>query len=218
MSKSKKSKFILFTILSIVVLLCFFPLIANLDYFFGMKGVKNQHIDGDIDVSVTINVELYSSLFSLSYFYYVEFDFTFNESVTDVEIEEIQYTVYHNGVFTYSYNGNYTPNVRVLRNIVLLYGDNLTYQGSIELNYQLISNPKNDTVNFDTIYTHNIKEQDAYAYANGKSAIFIAYIASFFLLPIILFFTIHPDFHEPSKEEKDRSEEYFNYLEKRKKD
>jgi hypothetical protein len=71
MSKSKKSKFILFTILSIVVLLCFFPLIANLDYFFGMKGVKNQHIDGDIDVSVTINVELYSSLFSLSYFYYV---------------------------------------------------------------------------------------------------------------------------------------------------
>ena len=71
MSKSKKSKFILFTILSIVVLLCFIPLIANLDYFFGMKGVENQHIDGDVDVSVTINVELYSSLFSLSYFYYV---------------------------------------------------------------------------------------------------------------------------------------------------
>lgn len=107
--------------------------------------------------------------------------------------------------------------MRVL-NTVLLYRANLTYQGSIELNYQLNSNPKNDTVNFNIIYTHNIKEQDAYAYANGKSAIYIAYIASYFLLPIILFFTIHPDFLELSKEEKERSEEYLNYLEKRKKD
>ena len=133
-----------------------------------------------------------------------------------MEVEEIHYTVYRNGVNTYTYNGNYTPNMIVSQNIDLLYGDNLTCQGSIKLNYQLISNPKNDTVNFNTIYTHNIREQDAYAYANGKSAIFIAYIASFFLLPIILFFTIHPDFHEPSKEEKERSEEYYDFLAKRK--
>jgi hypothetical protein len=216
MLKSNKSKFILFTILSIVVLLCFIPLISNLDYLFGMKGAKkNQHIDGDVDVSVSINVELNTGL---SYFYYVEFDFTFNESVTDVEVEEIQYTFYHNGVSIYNYNGNYTPNIILSGNIELIYGDNLTYQGSIELNYQLISNPMNDTVNFNTIYTHNIKLQDAYAYPSVKSVIFLAYIASYFLLPIILFFTIHPDFYEPSKEEKERSEEYFNYIEKRKKD
>lgn len=215
MLKSKKSKFIVFSILSIIILICCLPLIGNMDYLFGTKRVKNQYIDGDVDVSVNINVELISSLFSPSYFYYIEFDFIFNESITDVEVEGINYQVYHNGRNIYTYSGNYAPNVILSRNIGLLYGDNLTYQGSVELNYQLNNNPQNDIVNFNTTYTHNIREQDTYAYTNAKSAIIIAYIASFFLLPIILFYIIHPDFYTPSKEEKERSEEYYDFLAKR---
>lgn len=213
MLKSKKSKFVVISILSIVVLLCFIPLIGNLDYFFGMKAVKNQHIDGDVDVSVNINVELRSGIFfTFSYIYYIEFEFTPNGGVTDVEVEGINYNVYHNEVNIYTS----TPNVFASRRIDLLYGDNLSCQGSVDLNYQLNSIPQNDTVNFNPIYTHNIREQDAYNYLNVKTGIFIAYLASFFILPVILFFIIHPDFYEPSKGEKEKSEEYLNFLEKEK--
>ena len=217
MLKSKKSKFFVFSILSIVVLLCFIPLIGNMDYFFGMKAVKNQRIDGDVDVSVNINVELRSGIFfTFSYLYCIESEFTPNGGVTDVEIGEIHYNVYHNELNIYSYNGNYTPIILASRRINLLYGDNLSCQGSVDLNYQLNSIPQNDTVNFNPIYTHNIREQDAYNYLNVKTGIFMGYLASFFILPVILYFTIHPDFYEPSKEEKDKSEEYLNYLEKEK--
>ncbi len=216
MLKSKKSKFIVFTILSIVVLLCFIPLIDNMDYFFGMRRFKSQHIDGDVDLSVDITLELHSDIFSTRYIYYIETDLTFNESVTDVEVEGIHYRIYHNGVKIYTYNGYSTHVVALIRNIDFLYGDNLTFQGSFELNYQLNSNPQNDTMNFNLIFTYDIREQDLNNYKIGKSVIILAYIASFFLLPIILYFTIHPDFYEPSKEEKEKSEEYYNYLAKRK--
>ncbi|GAH61404.1 unnamed protein product [marine sediment metagenome] len=141
---------------------------------------------------------------------------TFNESVTDVEVEGIHYRIYHNGVKIYTYNGYSTHVAALIRNIDFLYGDNLTFQGSFELNYQLNSNPQNDTVSFNLIFTYDIREQDVQTFKIGKSVIILAYIASFFLLPIILYFTIHPDFYEPSKEEKEKSEEYYNYLAKRK--
>jgi len=218
MLKSKKSKFIVFTILSIVVLLCFIPLIDNMDYFFGMRRFKSQHIDGDVDLSVDITLELHSDIFSTRYIHYIEFDLTFNESVTDVEVEGIHYRVYHNGakIYTYISNSYFTAVSVSLGGPDVLYGDNLTFQGSVELNYQLNSNPQNDTMNFNLIFTYDIREQDLNNYKIGKSVIILAYIASFFLLPIILYFTIHPDFYEPSKEEREKSEEYFNYLTKKK--
>lgn len=218
MLKSRKSKFIVFTILSIVVLLCFIPLIDNMDYFFGMRRFKSQHIDGDVDLSVNITLKLHSDIFLTRYIHYIEFDLTFNESVTDVEVEGIHYRVYHNGAIKINYNSNsyFTSMSISLGGPDLLYGDILTYQGSIELNYQLNDNPQNDTVNFNLILTYDIKEQDLFNYTIGRSVFNLAYIASFFLLPIILFFTIHPDFYEPSKEEKEKIEKYFNYLTKKK--
>lgn len=218
MLKSRKSKFIVFTILSIVVLLCFIPLIDNMDYFFGMRRFKSQHIDGDVDLSVNITLKLHSDIFLTRYIHYIEFDLTFNESVTDVEVEGIHYRVYHNGAIKiiYSSNSYFTSMSISLGGPDLLYGDILTYQGSIELNYQLNDNPQNDTVNFNLILTYDIKEQDLFNYTIGRSVFNLAYIASFFLLPIILFFTIHPDFYEPSKEEKEKIEKYFNYLTKKK--
>jgi len=217
MLKTKKSKFLVFTTLTIAVLLCLIPLIGNLDYLLGLKEIKNQNIDGDVDVSVYLSVELESGFLSpVRYSYYVEFDFTYNASVTAVEIERIYYRIYHNTVNIYTYNGTYFPNVIVLRTIDLLFGDNITCQGSVDLNYQLDSNPQNGTVNYNLVYTFSVREQDAYGYISLKNAIFITYIASFFLLPIILYFIIHPDFYEPSKREKEKSDEYFDYLVKRK--
>lgn len=217
MFKTKKSKFIVITILVIVGLLCLNPLISNIDYLFGIKEIKNQTIDGDVDVSVTMNVELNAGYFTgvIRYSYYVEYDFRYNESVTAVEIERFDYRIFHNSRNIYTYNGPYWPNIRHTRSIELKYGDNLTYQGSVDFNYQLNSNPQNDTVNYNLVYTLSITEQDAYEYIYLKSCIFIAYIASFFLLPIFLYLIIHPDFLELSKEEKEKSEEFFDNLEKR---
>ncbi|MBY9018037.1 MAG: hypothetical protein KGD66_04305 [Candidatus Lokiarchaeota archaeon] len=209
MLKSRKSKFKIFTILSIVGLLCLSPLVYNVRQFFELQAVKNQRIDGDVDVIVNINVKTYPDI-SL---YYVIFDFISNETVTDVEVEGIHYDVYQNTNMIYTYNGNYT-NYVISRSIELHYGDNLTYQGLVELNYQLNSNPQNDTVNFDLIYTHNIRDWDGLPFFVIKNLIYIAYIVSFLIVPIILFFIIHPDWLEPSVEEKEENEEYFKYLEK----
>jgi len=217
MFKTKKSKFIVITILVIVGLLCLYPLIGNIDYFFGIKEIKNQTIDGDVDVSVTMDVKLKAGYFTgvITYSYYVEYDFKYNASVTAVEIKRYDYRIYHNARNIYTYNGTYWPIIRHTRSIELKYGDNLTYQGSVDFNYQLNSNPQNDTVNYYLVYTLSITEQDAYDYIYLKSTIFLAYIVSFFLLPIILYLIIHPEFYEPSKEEKEKSEEFFDKLEKR---
>lgn len=217
MFKTKKSKFIVITILAIVGLLCLNPLIENIDYFFGIKEIKNQTIDGDVDVSITMDVELNAGYFTgvIRYSYCVKYDFKHNASVTAVEIERYDYRIYHNTRNIYTYDGPYWPNIRHTRVIELKYGDNLTYQGSVDFNYQLNSNPHNDTVNYNLVYTLSITEQDAYDYIFLKSTIFLAYIVSFVLLPIILYLIIHPDFYKPSKEEKEKSEEFFDKLEKR---
>lgn len=214
MLKTKKSKFKVFTILSIAVLVCLFPLATNYDNIFGFKGSEDQTIDGDVDVSVSFKVELDQRQTILGYLYYVEFDFTFNTSVSAVEIERINYRIYHNTKTIYRYSGNYFPNAYVTRHVALLFGDNLTCQGSVDLNYQLNSIPQNATVNYNIVYTHSIRGQDAQGYFISKIVIFIAYIASFFLLPIILYFTIHPEFHEPTKEEKEKTKEYLDYIAK----
>ena len=221
MEKKKKSKFIfiIFTILTIIVLLSLFPLIGSIDYFFGLKGSKNITIDGDVDVNVAMNVELNSGLLSpVAYLYYVEIDFTFNASVTDVEIERIDCDIYQNTIRIYTYNGTllYWPKIISSKSIELSFGDNLTCQGSVDLNYQLNSNPQNGTVNYNLVYTHSIKEQDAHNFMLFENTIIIVYILSFFVLPIILFFIIHPDFREPSKKEKEKNEEYLDFLAKRK--
>jgi len=215
MLKTKKSKFIVFTILTIVVLLCLNPLIGAMDYFFGFKGIKNQTFDGDVDLTATMSVQLKSGIyFPVSYSYYVIFDFTYNASVTAVEIERINCLIYKNTISIYTYNGTYVSNVIFYSSIKLLFRDNLTCQGSVDLNYQLNNNPKNGTVNYNLVYTHSIRERDAQDFLLFENAIIIAYILSFFLLPIILYFTIHPDFYKSSKEEKEKDEEYLDYLAK----
>jgi len=211
MFKSKISKFIIFTIISIVVLLCLFPLVGSSREIFRIDKVINQRFNGDIDMVVYVNVETYPDIS----WYYVEFDFIYNETVSDVEVDGIHYDVYQNTNKIYTYNGNYTTSYIISRSIVLHYGDNLTCQGSVELIYQLNSNPKNDTVNFYLMYTHNIRDWDGLPFFVIINAIYIAYIVSFLLVPIILFLIIHPDWQEPSVEEKKEDEEYFKYLGKK---
>lgn len=218
MFKNKKTKFIVCTILTILVLLSLNPLIGGFDYFFGLKTFKNQTFSGDVDVSITMNIEAKSVylIFAVRYSYDVEFDFTFNAGVTDVEIEKINYRIYQNTRKIYTYNGPYMPNVRFISSTELKFRDNLTCQGSIDLNYQLNGNPQNGTLNYNLVYINSIREQDAQSYIYLKNAIFISYVASFILLPIILFFIIHPDFHQPLKKEEEKNEKYFDYLAKRK--
>ena len=188
-----------------------------MDYAFGFKKIKNQTIDGDVDVSVSMDVTIESGIFSpVKHSYYVIFDFTSNASVTAVEIERVNYQIYQNTNNIYTYNGSYWPNTIFIRSIELSFGDNLTCQGSVDLNYQLNSNPQNSTVNYNLVYTNSIRIQDVQSIIIFKGAIIIAYTLSYFLLPIILFFTIHPDFYEPSKKEKEKGEEYFDYLAKTK--
>ncbi len=215
MFKTKKSKFIVITILTIVVLLCLNPLLGMMDYLFRFNIIKNQTIDSDIDVGVTMNVKLSSGIFSpVEYFYYVGFDFTFNASVTDVEIERINYQIYQSTGYIYTYNGTYWGISG--RRVELIFGDNLTCQGSVDINYKLNSNPQNVTVNYNLVYTHSIREQDAHNFILFENIIIIVYVASFFLLPIVLFFIIHPEFHEPSKKVKQKNEEYLDFLTKMK--
>jgi len=215
MLKTKKSKFIVFTCLSIAVLASFSPLLINYDDFFGLKGTKNQTIDGDVDVSVTMNIELeHSRGDSGWYIYYMEFDFTYNASVTAVEIERISYRIYHNTIIVYSYNDIYFPNRKYRRGIELFSGDNLTCQGSVDLNYQLNSNPQNDTVNYNLVYNLNIEGQDLQGFFLLKFSLTFAYIVSFVVIPVFLYFTIHPDFYQPSNKEKEESAEFFDKLAK----
>ena len=57
--------------------MCLIPLIGSIDYFFGLKGIKNQTIDGDVDMNLAMSVELNSGLLNpVAYLYYVEIDFT----------------------------------------------------------------------------------------------------------------------------------------------
>ncbi|MHA1509440.1 MAG: hypothetical protein ACTSO6_12130 [Promethearchaeota archaeon] len=217
MVKTKKSKFIIFTILSVVILLTLSPLIGLMDTFFRLKANKIQTIDGEVNVSVSINVEFDSIYFEMVYYsYFIEFDFTHNASITAVEVGNVNYRIYHNTRIMETYSGLYYPNVVFFRSIEIGFGDNLTCQGSVDLNYQLNSVPQNDTISYDLIYSHSIRKQDANSFAINKAAIFIAYIASFFLVPLILYFKIHPDFHEPSKEEKEEIDKFFDYLKKEK--
>ncbi len=217
MIKTKKSKFIVFTILSIVILLCLSPLIGMIDSSYRLTGDKIQTIDGDVNVSVIINVEFNSIYFEMVYYsYYIEFDFTYNTSITAVEIGTVNYRIYHNTRIKHIYDGPYMSNVAMLRNVELLFGDNLTCQGSVYLNYQLNNVPQNDTINYNLVYSHSIRKQDANSFAINKAAIFIAYIASFFLIPIILYFIFHPDFYEPSEEEKEEIDQFLDYLAKTK--
>ena len=215
MLKTKKSKFKVATILTIAVLLCLYPLLGVfMRLAFGFEKIKNHTIDGDVDVSVSMNLRFDSSVFSpVTYHYSVEFDFTYNTSVTAVEIERINYQIYRGSRNIYTYNGTYWQHSG---STALSFGSNLTCQGFVDLNYQLNSNPQNSTVNYNLVYTNSIRIQDVQSIVIFKNAIFIFYNLSFFLLPIILFFTIHPDFYEPSKEEIEKGEEYFDYLEKMK--
>jgi len=215
MLKTKKSKFIVFTCLSIAVLASFSPLLINYDDFFGYKWIKNQTIDGVVNVHVTLNVELDTSVqVSVYYRYYMEIDLTYNSSVTVVEIERVNYQIYHNMDIEFSYNGIYYQNIIITRGIILLFGDNLTCQGSVDLSYQLNSNPQNDTVNYNLVYNLNIRGEDAQMFFFLKDFLNIVYIASFVVIPVFLFFTMHPEFYEPSNEEKEENAEFFDKVAK----
>ena len=205
MFKTKESKFIVSTILTIIFLLCLIPVIGMINNSLGINRIKNQTIDGDVDVSVSLNVDLWTYQIPITYVYQVVFDFTFNASVTNVEIERINYIIYLN--FVEILSGNF---------VALSFGDNITCQGSVDINYQLNSNPQNTTVNYNLVYTHSVMRKDAHALIILKYAIIIAYIASFLLLPTILFYTVHPDFHGISKEERKKGEEFHNFLAKMK--
>ena len=212
-----KSKFIFFICLSIAILASLAPLLINYDGFFGLKGVKNQTIEDDVKLHITMTVELdMGDAASGYYIYYVEFELDHNSSVTDVEIERVNYRIYHNMHTEYIYNGIYYHNIIVTRGIPLLYRDNLTFQGSVDLNYQLNSIPQNTTLNYNLVYTNNFRRQDALGSVLLKYALTLIYIASFFLIPVILYFIIHPDFYEPSREEMEEIEEFFDNIVKTK--
>lgn len=212
MFKTKKSKFKVITILIIVGLLCLVPVIHMMDYIFGISKVHYQIFDNDV---ATMNVEFISYTENrVQYDYWVGFDIEFNSSVTAVEVERNEFQIYYNaedvidsivtfdGAFGSSFGGR----------IVLKFGDNLTCQGSVNISYHLNSIPQNGTVDYNLVYIHTVREYDAYSFMLFESTVIIAYIISFVLLPTILFFIIHPDFHEPSKEEKEENEEYLKHL------
>ena len=215
MFKTKKSKFKAITILIIVGLLCLIPVIHMMDYIFGISGDYYQTFDSDIDVRVTMKVEFSSYTENhVQYYYQVGFDIAFNSSVTAVEIESNEFTIYRNTedvIDSNVYDGSAFGSM-FGGWVGLQFGDNLTCQGSVNISYQLNSNPQNGTVDYNFVYTHTIREYEAYSFMLFEGFVIIAYFVSFPLLPIILFFIIHPDFHEPSKEEKEENEAYLKHL------
>ncbi len=220
MLKTKKSKFVAITVLTIVGLLFLIPVINTMDYLFGISSNKNQTFDSDVDVTVTINVEYLSYTENLvRYSYEVGFDFAFNSSVTAVNITSIEVVFYRNtemlgtlrGIYLYGIDPSYVGSFGTRS--VLAFGDNLTCQGYVNMSYQLNSNPQNSTVNYNLVYINNVREYEAYNFNLFQGVVFVAYRVSFVILPLIWFFVIHPDFHESSKEEKEKNEEYLKHLE-----
>ena len=90
----------------------------------------------------------------------------------------------------------------------------MTLQGSVDLSYQLLSNPMNSSENYNLIYNHDIRGQDVGDYILFRYTIFWLYVTSFFFMPIVLYFVIHPDFREPSDEEKKEYDEFFEKIRK----
>jgi hypothetical protein len=164
-------------------------------------------------MGVSLNIEVDTSVAIQDYFfYYVDFDLSSNASVTAVEVSRIIYHKYLNSELEDIYNGNYNPSYVIARSDRLRFNDNLTFQGIIDLNYQIFDNPKNSTVFYSLVYIHDIRGQDVQGYILLKYVIFWTYITSFFFVPFILYFIIHPDFREPSKEEKKEYDEFFDKI------
>lgn len=211
MFKTNKSKFLVISIITLVTLVGLSPLIFNYDNFFGIRRITDQTIDDDVNVHVSLILEIEAGVAILGYFtYYVAFDLSSNASVTAVEVERINYEIYLNTRRVDYYNGAYDPSIRVIRSTILEFEDNMTLQGSIDINYQLNSNPTNKTVFYNLIYTNNVRGEEFQGYILLKYTVFWSYILSFIILPLVLYFIIHPDFRQPSKEEKKEFDEFFD--------
>ncbi|MFX0076457.1 MAG: hypothetical protein ACFE96_13530 [Candidatus Hermodarchaeota archaeon] len=175
MFKTKKSKFVGFSIIVLVILACLSPLIIHYDSYFGIRHISRQTIINDISTHVSLTIEVDPSIAIQNFFiFHVNFEFFSNSSVTDMEVERINYQIYCNARLEESYHGNFNPPYIISRGIRLNYGDNTTFQGSLDLNYKLFDNPKNSTLVYDLIYTNNISEQDVLSYILLKYSIFWA--------------------------------------------
>ena len=214
--RSNKILFIILTISSIIGLIVLFPLITNLDDLFNFNGEARQIVEGDVDADVNFKINFEGGRWMRIEGIYITLrvKYIYNKSVDSLDVNTLHFDVYHNMGKITSFTSGGNVNFQLYHSVDLRYRDNITFIGYINLNYTIASNEFNDVLHFNMGYTHNIGDPEAQGYLFGKILLHILYYASYVLVPLILYFIIHPDFGTLEKKEEEKVEDYYDFLKK----
>ena len=217
MVRTNKILFIIFTVISVIGLIALYPLLYDLDDIVNFNGEAKQIIEGDVnaDLCFKINFEDGGGMTIEGIRITLGVKYIYNESIDSLDINTIHFDVYHNTEAITSFTSGGYLNFRLYHRVSLRYRDNITFIGYIDLNYTLNSNPFNDTLYFNLVYTHNIGDPEAQGYLFGKILVNLLYYASFVIVPLVLYFIIHPDFAILKKKEEEKVEDYYDFLKKK---
>ncbi|NHJ21559.1 MAG: hypothetical protein EAX91_11490 [Candidatus Lokiarchaeota archaeon] len=214
--RSNKILFIILTVSSILGLIALFPLLNNLDDLFNFNGEVKQTVEGDVDAEVAFKINFEGGFWMKIEGIHItmKVKYIYNESVESIDINSLHFDVYHNsGKITSFTSGGYV-NFQLYHSVDLRYRDNITFIGNINLNYTIASIEFNEVLHFNMVYTHNIGDPEAQGYLFTRVLLHILYYASFVLVPLILYFIIHPDFGTLEKKEEEKVGDYYDFLKK----
>ena len=214
--RSNKILFIILTVSSIIGLIVSYPLLNNLDDIVNFNGEAKQLIEGDVgvDVNFKINFEGGSWMRIEGISITLSVKYIYNESIDSLDVNTLHFDVYDNSGKIASFTSGGFLNFRLYCRVDLMYRDNITFTGYINLNYTIASNEFNEILHFNMVYTHNIRDPDAQGYLFLKVILYFLYYASFVLVPLILYFIIHPDFAKLKKKEEEKVDDYYDFLKK----
>jgi hypothetical protein len=214
--RTNKTIFIILTVISIIGLIVLFPLLNNLDDLVNFNGEAKQIIEGDVDADVNFKINFEGGRWMRIEGIYITMSvkYTYNESIASLDINTLHFDVYHNMGKITSFTSSGNLNFQLYHSVDLRYKDNITFIGYINLNYTIASIEFNDVLHFNMVYTHNIGDPEAQGYLFTKILLHILYYASFVLVPLILYFIIHPDFGIIKKKDKEKVEDYYDFLKK----
>ncbi|MFX0012364.1 MAG: hypothetical protein ACFE9R_18775 [Candidatus Hermodarchaeota archaeon] len=215
--RSKKILFIILTVSSIIGLIVSFPLLNNLDDLVNFNGETKQLIEGDVDAEVNFKINFEGGFWMRIEGIHIimRVKYIYNESVDSLDVNTLHFDVYHNSGKITSFTSGGNINFQLYHSVDLRYRDNITFIGYINLNYTIASTEFNEVLPFNMVYTHNFGDPEAQGYLFGKILLYILYYASFVLVPIILYFIIHPDFGILKKKDEERVEDYYDFLKKK---
>ena len=213
--------FVFSTVLAIFFLALAAPAVFNFDEFFGIGHIRTareytaDYSDGygELNMDMSLDITLPDR-----YSYRLTAHLSTGSAVKIVGIRFLNYTVIAKGSPIATNIVYWSPPREQFSygsSVLLKKGELITWSGSAEVHFISNSIVQNETFDFILGITIPMSTEDIYNMDLIEYVIFFTWIMAFVVVPIILNFTIKPQFNVPLDEEtKKKQKKYYDFFKK----